>query len=323
MFPFFRINTMAKTIAVVGATGIQGGSVVRALRKDYTVTAITRDSQSTAAQKLALDGVRVVQADLDDIESLKAAFVGAQAIFAVTNFFEPFAKVGETEAIEIEYRRGINLAKAAAATPGLEHYIWSTLPNAARISNGEALVPHYLAKNKVDDYIKSDPSLLKKTTFLWVTCYASNINYPFYQPFPIPTAGDNKYIQLQGSPSWVPIQSIGDARVNVGLFVRSALQQPGKSLPGNTVLGAVECMTAGEMLSAWAKAHGKDAEYVMDKEAYYRMWPKWAEVMDKSHMYWGLVKGKSFSGEDVILTKEDLAIDGLVDTASAFVSMRG
>jgi hypothetical protein len=107
---------------------------------------------------------------------------GSTAIFAVTDFFEPFAASGPEKAAEVETVQGINLAKAASQVPTLQHYIWSTLPNAKRISNGKHLVPHFHAKNTVDDYIKSDPGLLAKTTFLWVTFYASNYQYPMFTP---------------------------------------------------------------------------------------------------------------------------------------------
>ncbi|EHK21710.1 uncharacterized protein TRIVIDRAFT_52939 [Trichoderma virens Gv29-8] len=191
---------MVRHVTVIGATGIQGGSVIRALVKDgaYSLTAITRNSSSDAARKLASEGIRVIEANLDDIASLKVAFAGTSIIFAATNFFEPFINSGNEQAVEIETTQGINIAKAASATLALEHFIWSTLPNTCRISDGKFAVPHYVSKNKVNDFIKADSTLIKKTTFLWVSVYASNMNYPFYQPFPVPTAaGKNRYIQLQ------------------------------------------------------------------------------------------------------------------------------
>jgi hypothetical protein len=110
------------------------------------------------------------------------AVQGSTAIFAVTNFFEPFAASGPEKAVEVETSQGINLAKAASQVPTLQHYIWSTLPNAKRISSGKYSVPHFDAKNTVDDYIKSDPGLFAKTTFLWVTFYASNYQFPMFTP---------------------------------------------------------------------------------------------------------------------------------------------
>ncbi|KAM5343837.1 hypothetical protein ACJ41O_012374 [Fusarium nematophilum] len=315
---------MTKLISIVGATGIQGGSAVRALLRDdaYTVRAITRNMKSAAAESLRKQGVEVVEADANDISSLQRAFAGSYAIFAATNFFESFPAISPKEAIERESMQGINLAKAAIETPTLQHYIWSTLPNAGRISDGKAWIPHYVGKNKVDSFIKSEPDLLRKTTFLWVSFYASNLQYPFFKPFPVTTAGSNKYIQLLASPSSAPLTLIGDARVNVGLFVRAILDQPEKTLPSRFVLGATDEMTIGELLSLWASVKGKEAEYVMaEKKTYYQLWPMWAEVMDAAHMYWDLVKERSYSGEDAVLTRHDLGVVGLVNTATAISRM--
>ncbi|KAM0541548.1 hypothetical protein ACHAPJ_013196 [Fusarium lateritium] len=315
---------MSKLVSVVGATGIQGGSVVKALLNDesYTVRAITRNPTSEAATSLRAQGAEVVGADLDDLSSLKNAFSGSYGIFAATNFFQSFPAMSAEAAVDIETTQGLNVAKAAIATSTLQHFIWSTLPNAGRISNGNSSVPHYSGKNKVDDYIKSEPALLRKTTFLWVAFYASNLQYPFFQPFPVSTAAPNKYIQLLPAPPTVPLTLAGDAKKNVGLFVQAILNQPDKTLPARFVLCATDTMTAGELLSLWASIKGKTAEYIqIDKEVYYRLWPGWAQVMHANFMYFEFVRDRSYSGEDVILSRQDLDIVGLVDTATAIVSM--
>ncbi|KAG4280547.1 hypothetical protein FPRO06_11880 [Fusarium proliferatum] len=316
---------MVRQVTVIGATGIQGGSVIRALMKDnaFSLTAVTRNSQSEAAEKLASQGVRVVEANLDDVATLEAAFSGTSVIFAATNFFEPFMIYDTEQAIEIETRQGFNIAKAAAATPTLEHFIWSTLPNTHRISGGKFAVPHYVSKNRVNDFIKSDPALLRKTTFLWVAVYASNINYPFYRPFPIATAGEKKFIQLQPTPASVQFPLVGDATLNVGLFTRAIMDKSEKTLGGKFVYAMTDIMTAGDMLATWAAAQGVEAEYVqVDKETYYSLWPKWGKAMDRMHEYLEWAKEKSFSDEEVILTKEDLEITGLKDTRAAFDEMK-
>src|SRR5436309_2780107 len=107
-----------KIISVVGATGVQGRSVIDALLKDgtYSIRAITRNPDSNTAKTLASQGVQVVKADANDVASLTEAFKGSSVIYAVTDFFEPFAKYGPEKATEIEVQQGINLAKAAAAT---------------------------------------------------------------------------------------------------------------------------------------------------------------------------------------------------------------
>jgi uncharacterized protein YbjT (DUF2867 family) len=175
---------MSKVLTVVGGTGTQGLSLINAAIIDgsYHIRALTRNPSSEKAKALTAKGVEVVKADLNDEQSLIKAFEGSTAIFGVTDFFEPFAANGPEKAIEIEATQGINIAKAAAKTQGLEHYIWSTLPNGAKISSGKYQVPHFVAKNQVDDYIKQDESLKAKTTFLWVTWYGNNYQYPMFTP---------------------------------------------------------------------------------------------------------------------------------------------
>jgi len=84
--------------------------------------------------------------------------------------------------MKVEVTQGKNLANAAARTATLQHYIWSTLPNGKKISNGKYVVPHFEAKNAINDYIKSNSTLLPKTTFMWVTFYAQNYLFPMFTP---------------------------------------------------------------------------------------------------------------------------------------------
>jgi len=100
----------------------------------------------------------------------------------MTDFFEPFGAHGPEKAIEIETTQGINLAKAAAKTATLKHYIWSTLPNGSRLTNGKYNIPHFVAKNRIDDYIKADKDLYAKTSFFWITFYGNNFAWPVFTP---------------------------------------------------------------------------------------------------------------------------------------------
>lgn len=100
----------------------------------------------------------------------------------MTDFFEPFTKFGPEKAVKIETAQGINIAKAASKTATLKHFIWSTLPNAAKVTDGKYKIPHFVAKNNIDDHIKSDADLLSKTTFLWITFYGNNFQYPVFTP---------------------------------------------------------------------------------------------------------------------------------------------
>ena len=90
-----------KVIAVVGATGAQGGGLVRAILNDpsgeFAVRAITRDANSSKAQELARLGAELVSANVDDVESLKRAFAGAYGAFCVTFFWEHFSAEKEID----------------------------------------------------------------------------------------------------------------------------------------------------------------------------------------------------------------------------------
>src|SRR5690554_2213956 len=99
-----------KTIAVVGATGSQGGGLARAILNDpdgpFRARALTRQPDADKAAELARRGAEVVEADLDDLESLKRAFRGAHGAFCVTNYWELFSP--EKERAQAAY-----LARAA------------------------------------------------------------------------------------------------------------------------------------------------------------------------------------------------------------------
>ena len=137
---------MSNIIALVGATGGQGGFVIQALLSSlssYTIRGITRNPNSTTAQSLASKGVSLITADLNDETSLLGAFSGATAIFAVTDFYEPFQHGGPKHAMDVEYLQGTNMARAALQTPTLKHFIWSTLVDSEKISAGKHTVPHF------------------------------------------------------------------------------------------------------------------------------------------------------------------------------------
>jgi uncharacterized protein YbjT (DUF2867 family) len=126
-----------KLIAVAGATGHQGGAVARALQVSgqFKVRALTRNPEKHP--QLADE---VVPADLNRPETLKAAFAGAHGVFLVTNAWEP----GTDE------RKQVRAAVNAAKNAGVQHFIWSTLPNVETISRGKLDVAHFTDKAKSD-----------------------------------------------------------------------------------------------------------------------------------------------------------------------------
>src|SRR5580704_9294409 len=130
-------RTKEKMIAVVGATGQQGGGVVRALqaRAQFKVRALTRNPDKHP--ELADE---VVKADLNLPETLNAAFAGAHGVFLVTNFWEQGTD---------ELKQATAAVRAAKAA-GVKHFVWSTLPDVEAISGGKLHVPHFTGKAKID-----------------------------------------------------------------------------------------------------------------------------------------------------------------------------
>jgi uncharacterized protein YbjT (DUF2867 family) len=169
---------MAKVIAVLGATGMQGGGLCQAILNDpsgdFTCRAITRDLQKHQAQQLRADGAEVVPADLDDVESLKEAFEDAHGVYAVTNFWEHFS--GEKEKEQAK-----NIAEAAADA-GVHHIIWSTLEDTRGwmpeddprmpMLQETYRVPHFDAKAEADAYFRELPTTFLRTSFYWDNLYS-------------------------------------------------------------------------------------------------------------------------------------------------------
>src|SRR5256712_2941281 len=135
------LSNNKKLIAVIGATGKQGGGAVRALQASgqFKVRALTRDPGKH--RELAEE---VVEADLDRPETLKAAFEGAHGVFLVTNFWEE----GTDELQQA------TAAVRAAKDNDVKHFIWSTLPDVEAISGGKFDVPHFTGKAKIDLIVK-------------------------------------------------------------------------------------------------------------------------------------------------------------------------
>lgn len=166
--------TTPQTIAVIGATGAQGGGLVRAIQNDpsrrFRVRAITRNPQSAAARDLG-PGVELVQASLDDANSLLRAFDGVHGVFGVTNYWEHHDP-------ERELRQAQALAAAAVAA-GVQHLVWSTLEDTRRwlpvgsgqmpVLMGQYNVPHMDAKGEADEVFRvaGVPTTALRTSFYW------------------------------------------------------------------------------------------------------------------------------------------------------------
>ncbi|MGH9421387.1 MAG: NmrA/HSCARG family protein, partial [Thermoanaerobaculia bacterium] len=252
-----------KVIAVVGATGAQGGGLIRAILADpnggFAARAITRDVNKDSAKALAASGAEVVQADLDDVESLKKAFAGAYGVYCVTNFWEHFSA-------EKEKAQAKNMADAAKAA-GVKHVIWSTLEDTRKLmsANDKRMpmlqekyrVPHFDAKAEADAYFAGLPVTYLVTSFYWDNLYSFGLG-PKKGPdgvygwaFPM---GDKR---LAG----IAAEDIG--KVAYGIF------KAGSEYFGKTVGIAGEFLTLDEMSAQLSKALGITVKYTaVDADAY-------------------------------------------------------
>jgi uncharacterized protein YbjT (DUF2867 family) len=246
-----------KIIAVVGATGAQGGGLVRAILSDvnggFAVRALTRDVNSPKAKELAKLGAEVVAADVDDVESLKKAFKGAYGAFCVTFYWAHLSP-------EREIVNATAMATAAQHA-GIKHAIWSTLEDTRKwvpLSDnrmptlmGKYKVPHFDAKGEAN-HLFTDLGV--PTTFLQTSFFWDNLIYFGMGPkkgpdgklgitFPM---GDKK---LAGMAS----EDIG--KCAYGIFKK------GREFIGKTVSIAGEHVTGAEMANALTKALGREVRY--------------------------------------------------------------
>jgi len=246
-----------KIIAIVGATGAQGGGLARAILDDpdggFRARALTRKPGSEKAAALAAGGAEVVAADLDDVESLKVAFDGAYGAYCVTNYWEHFSP-GK------ELAQAANMAAAARAA-GLEHVIWSTLEDTRRwvpldddrmpTLMGEYKVPHFDAKGEAN-HLFADAGV--PTTYLLTAFYWDNFIYFGMGP----KAGeDGKLaITLPMGDAKLP----GIAAEDIGRSAHGVFRK-GAELVGKTQGIAGGHPTGAEMAASFSRALGREVVY--------------------------------------------------------------
>jgi uncharacterized protein YbjT (DUF2867 family) len=246
-----------KLIAVIGATGAQGGGLARAILEDpdggFAVRAITRHVDSDKARALAARGAEVVAADLDDPASLERAFAGAHGAYCVTNFWEHFSP-------EKENTQARNLAQAAKAS-GIRHAIWSTLEDTReRVPLSDARmptlmehykVPHFDAKGESDRHFREAgvPTTFLRTSFYWD-------NLIHFGMGPKPGADGVLEFTLPMGEAKMPGIAVEDiGRCAYGIFKR------GDEFIGKTMGIVGEMLTGAQMASALGDALGREVRY--------------------------------------------------------------
>jgi uncharacterized protein YbjT (DUF2867 family) len=236
------MNMERKKILVVGATGSQGGSVARNLiaRGKFDVRALTRKPDSPAAAALRDLGAEVVQGDLDDPPSLKAALEGCYGVFGVTNFWEHYGKEAE---------QGRNLVRAVADA-GVGHFVFSTLPPIEKATNGALRSPHFDIKAELEDYARS---LNIPATFVHVPFYFDNFLYFF----PPRKAEDGSY-QFGFPQGDTPLAAM--AVEDVGRVVAPIFEQPERYI-GKVIRLAGDELPAAKYAEIMTRQLGVDVRY--------------------------------------------------------------
>lgn len=262
-----------KLIAVLGATGQQGGGVVRALQEsgNFRVRALTRNPDSYRGP-----ADEVAAADLNRPETLQSAFEGAHGLFAVTNFWEQ----GGADEIT-QGKAAVDAARAA----GVDHFIWSTLPDVETISDGKYDVPHFTDKSKVDSIVEA--AGFRHYSFVIASFFYQNLT-GVMAPQP----------QKDGSRGWtLPINP--DARVihagdigELGQVVAGAFANPEAAGSGQYLPLVGDLLSFADIL-ATLNAQGHSLTFTrVPREAFAGFFPGAAELAEmfgyfENHTYLG------------------------------------
>ena len=238
---------------------------------------MTRNVTSPSAKALQRLGAELVCADLDDTESLKAAFEGAQAIFATTDFFALTKDPNISDLLGSKYKdlplnqacfqhelqQGQNVISAAGAALAdaekdeskcLETFVLSTLSHAAHWSKGNIKhLLHFDVKAEITEFLRTEyPKLSARTNFLQVGFYMSNIWFPFLQP---QKTSDGSYVFRWPPVALDTILPATDPPKDVGIFVRALVSAP----HGTVLLGESDRVTVRGLIALWGEVTGRKA----------------------------------------------------------------
>lgn len=244
---------MSHILAVFGATGVQGGSLINYVLNDpelsqkYRIRAITRDVDSEKAKQLK-EKTQVVEADMSNKSSLEAALEGVHTVFAMTvPSFDP-------DGLEVEYSIGKTIADVAVQK-GSKYFIFSTLPAVSEMSGGKYHhVTMFDAKAKIERYIRGLPI---KSAFVSLGFFMQNLHtQPFLAPKPAP---DGTWILARHISPKVQMPYI-DAVKDTGKVIGAILAEPDK-YEGMTFCAAAELYSLEDIAALMSRATGKTVLY--------------------------------------------------------------
>ena len=269
--------TDKKTITIVGVTGNQGSSVAKTFVQTpgWHVRGITRSRNGSAAKELASVGVELVEADLDDVETLVTAFKGANVIYGATDFIALTKYPNLPDLLATKYKglpvnqacyqhelqQGKNVVSAAARTledGQLETFVLSTLSDPRRWSKGtHKKLLHFEIKAVIEDYLRAEhPKLAAKTSYLQVGFYMSNLWYPFFMP---KKQDDGSFAFRWACINPDTVITANDPPKDVGIFVRALLKAP----HGTVLLGESDPMTVQQLVELWGQVTGTKTKLII------------------------------------------------------------
>ena len=232
-------SKQALTIAVVGATGQQGGATADALfEAGAAVRAVVRDAGDQTAQQLRERGAQLVTADLDREETLVAAFQGADAVFAMATFTGPKGTDGE-----VEHGKAIGRAAQQAGVPRI---VYSSVGGAERHTG----IPHFESKHRIEQYLEG---LGLRTTFVRPAYFMDN-----FATNAGPAVEHGELLVRLPLPAGVPLQMV--AARDVGRVAAVALLDPDR-IPGGAVEIAGDELTGEQIAAAFGEVEGRKARY--------------------------------------------------------------
>lgn len=246
----------SRVIAVVGATGKQGGGLARAILDDpsggFTCRVVTRNPDSPAARTLAQRGAEVVSADLDDEPSLVAAFTGAYGAYCMTNFFEHFSP-------DTELAQAGNLARAAKAA-GVRHAIWSTsegrgdwgVDSDQLPSLGSYTIPYWEGKAEGNALFTASGV---PTTFLVMPMFWDNFRMPGAPQ--MPARGDDGVLAIAMPTGAAKLPGL--AAEDIGRCAYGVFQAP--DMIGRTIGLAAEHLTGAQLAEGLTRAFGEQVRF--------------------------------------------------------------
>jgi hypothetical protein len=257
---------------------IQGGSVAGRFlsHAEWRVRGLTRNPGSAKAKEWASKGVEIVKGDHDDLESLTAAFQGAHAIFAVTDWAACYSRVTDDKALQekakaagmsfeeyagdLEKLQGINVATAATDSgvlSTLEKFVFSTLAAVQRTSGGKYKHAYeFDSKASAERYMREQlPALRTMLSTVTMGIFQETWkDIPAFRPRKQPD-GTFEYVRLKTSGSHLENPEVVATR-DTGAFVEAlVLHHP----PGTDVLGASEIITKPDYAALWGRTLGVEA----------------------------------------------------------------